>query len=405
MKKRWKQAIVIAVISCAASAAIGLIEYKTVDRGLTDVERNPAGGGKRTEELIVEVEGALDERPMEIEVEERRYQAEEIKQVFEKSIGQLDTLILGDNQSLDHVDHSLNLLSAIPGTGVAVEWEMSRPDLLLPTGEIRTENLAPDGEPIELRAYLKYDEEQAMCVIDAVLYQPALSPEDSLIEAIKSRVKETNKSTIENEKLLLPTVLDGKQIIWKQSSNRSSLAVLLLGLAVSVYLVMEEKQRKRKEEKEKKEQMLRDYPEILGKLVLLMGAGMPVAKAWSRMVHSYQEEKSKKSTRYAYEEMTHTYHEQQSKMGEGESYERFGRRCNLPEYVKLGAMLSQNLRKGIGELARVLTLESANAFAARKLQAKRKGEEAGTKLLLPMFLMLAVVLIIIIIPAFLSFQL
>lgn len=405
MKKRWKQAIVIAVISCAAAAAIGLIEYKTVDRGLTDVERNPAGGGKRTEELIVEVEGALDERPMEIEVEERRYQAEEIKQVFEKSIGQLDTLILGDNQSLDHVDHSLNLLSAIPGTGVAVEWEMSRPDLLLPTGEIRTENLAPDGEPIELRAYLKYDEEQVMCVIDAVLYQPALSPEDSLIEAIKSRVKETNKSTIENEKLLLPTVLDGKQIIWKQSSNRSSLAVLLLGLAVSVYLVMEEKQRKRKEEKEKKEQMLRDYPEILGKLVLLMGAGMPVAKAWSRMVHSYQEEKSKKSTRYAYEEMTHTYHEQQSKMGEGESYERFGRRCNLPEYVKLGAMLSQNLRKGTGELARVLTLESANAFAARKLQAKRKGEEAGTKLLLPMFLMLAVVLIIIIIPAFLSFQL
>ena len=37
--------------------------------------------------------------------------------------------------------------------------------------------------------------------------------------------------------------------------------------------------------------------------------------------------------------------------------------------------------------------------------AKRAGEEAGTKLLLPMFLMLAVVLVIVIVPAFLSVQL
>lgn len=39
-------------------------------------------------------------------------------------------------------------------------------------------------------------------------------------------------------------------------------------------------------------------------------------------------------------------------------------------------------------------------FEERKARAKRLGEEAGTKLLLPMFLMLVVVSIIVIVPAF-----
>ena len=55
-------------------------------------------------------------------------------------------------------------------------------------------------------------------------------------------------------------------------------------------------------------------------------------------------------------------------------------------------------------VSELLKLESIQAFEERKARAKRLGEEAGTKLLLPMFLMLAVVLIIVIVPAFLTMQ-
>ena len=41
-------------------------------------------------------------------------------------------------------------------------------------------------------------------------------------------------------------------------------------------------------------------------------------------------------------------------------------------------------------------------FEDRKARAKRKGEETGTKLLVPMIMMLAVVLVIVIVPAFWS---
>ena len=89
---------------------------------------------------------------------------------------------------------------------------------------------------------------------------------------------------------------------------------------------------------------------------------------------------------------------------ESQSYENFGRRCDIQVYIRFGALLSQNLRKGTKGLSQLLKLESMQAFEERKARAKRLGEEAGTKLLLPMFLMLAIVLVIVIVPAFLSVQ-
>lgn len=49
--------------------------------------------------------------------------------------------------------------------------------------------------------------------------------------------------------------------------------------------------------------------------------------------------------------------------------------------------------------------EADRAFEERKNLAKRLGEEAGTKMLIPLFLMLLVVLVMIVVPAFFSIQL
>jgi hypothetical protein len=49
--------------------------------------------------------------------------------------------------------------------------------------------------------------------------------------------------------------------------------------------------------------------------------------------------------------------------------------------------------------------ESRQAFEQRILQAKKKGEEASTKMLLPLMLMLMMVMGIIILPALIEFKL
>ena len=87
-----------------------------------------------------------------------------------------------------------------------------------------------------------------------------------------------------------------------------------------------------------------------------------------------------------------------------EAYEKFGKRCGVAPYMKFGALLAQNTKKGNKGLADILKMEAIQAFENRKSVAKQKGEEASTKLLFPMFGMLAVVMVIVIIPAFLSIQ-
>ena len=112
----------------------------------------------------------------------------------------------------------------------------------------------------------------------------------------------------------------------------------------------------------------------------------------------------RKTKRAAYEEMRQTCHQLQSGMTESEAYREFGRRCRLQPYLKLSGLLEQNRKTGTKNMKTLLQAEMADALEQRKNLARRLGEEAGTKLLLPMFLMLAIVLVIVIVPAFLSVQ-
>ena len=101
--------------------------------------------------------------------------------------------------------------------------------------------------------------------------------------------------------------------------------------------------------------------------------------------------------------MIYTMHQIQGGAAEGECYENYGVRCKVPVYRKFGTMLSQNLRKGSKGLSVLLKREAEEAFEERKNTAKKLGEEAGTKLLLPLFLMLGVVMAMVMAPALLSF--
>jgi len=91
-----------------------------------------------------------------------------------------------------------------------------------------------------------------------------------------------------------------------------------------------------------------------------------------------------------------------SGISEGQSYEHFGRRTGLQEYIRLSTLLAQNLKRGNSTLLERLREEVEKSAEERLQQSKRLGEEAGTKLLVPMVLMLAVVMAMIMVPAFSS---
>ena len=152
-----------------------------------------------------------------------------------------------------------------------------------------------------------------------------------------------------------------------------------------------------KARQKREEQMLRDYPEIVSKMVLLLGAGLGMRKVLERIAVDYRKNLALGGQkRFAYQEMENGVSEQ-------EAYQRMGMRMGTGAYRSLAVLLTQNLKKGSKGLLELLKQESQEAFEERRRQAKTTGEKASTKLLLPMGMMLAVVLVILTVPAFLSF--
>lgn len=389
---------------------VGLILYdfhasKEASDGI--IQRNDYGKGSRTESLEAQVEGESEKIPLEIEVKERQYEAAEIQEFFDEILEKLDKKILGANESFQHVDQNLNLVSSIEGEPVEISWELDRYDLMNVKGEIMKDAIDPEGESINLKAVLTYTEneayqasyQQAVCV-----FPKTAEAKDEVASEISEKIQKNQEKNASKETFALPKTVEGKKISYYFPFNSRGLVLVVMSILILILLWLLGKQRGKELEDQRNEQLLLDYPELVNKLTLFLGAGMTVKRAWRKILQDYENSLKDHDTRYVYEEMKLTYREIESGVPEAESYENFGRRCNLPCYLKLGALLSQNLRKGVKGLSEMLHIESLQAFEERKARAKRKGEEAGTKLLLPMFMMLAIVLVIVTMPAFLTLQ-
>lgn len=141
-----------------------------------------------------------------------------------------------------------------------------------------------------------------------------------------------------------------------------------------------------------------DFPDFLNKLVLLINAGMTVPRAWDKIVMD------RKNMTPLYEELQITYLEIKNGKPEMEAYEDFARRCRVKEITKFITLILQNLRKGNGELVPLLKLQSNECWELRKNMARKLGEEASTKLVLPLMIMFVGILVIVILPAVLQLK-
>lgn len=165
------------------------------------------------------------------------------------------------------------------------------------------------------------------------------------------------------------------------------LVLFLLFEAVSVGLFFLSDRDVQEEMARRKSLWKYQYPDFIHKLVLYLGAGLSIRSAFARLATYYE------TARYVHREM-------EAGVPESVAYEHFGKRTGLQAYVKLAALLNQNLKRGTSTLFLRLEEEALQSSQERIQNGKKLGEEAGTKLLIPMVLMLGVVMLMIMIPAF-----
>jgi len=82
----------------------------------------------------------------------------------------------------------------------------------------------------------------------------------------------------------------------------------------------------------------------------------------------------------------------------------WGKRTRHPLYRKLSSVLIQILVKGTREGEQLLEQMEGEAFTQRIDRVRREGKRAETKLVFPMIILLCLVMIIVLFPAMIRFQ-
>lgn len=368
------------------------------------VVRNAYGEGKKVAEYEVSVDGK-EEAELEIEVGEQEYSKDEVQKVFDEVLEHLDKIILGENESFDRVEQDLNLVTELEGYPVEIQWQLDSYAVMNLYGEIIEENLVEEGTLVELRGTIFYQEEETIYVQYVRVYPRTRTGADKFFYEVAQEVKRIEEETRQQASFHLPEEVGGTKLNWAEKKENRWYYVLLLGIVLCVYLIYHEHEGKKQKQRQREDELMRDYPGMISKFTMLLNTGTTVRNTWEKIVQNYEVQKGGLGVHAVYEEMTVTLREMQGGVSEAEAYERFGKRCGIATYVKFGTLLSQNLRKGSKGISDILRMEAIQAFENRKSTAKRMGEEAGTKLLMPMMGMLAVVFILVMVPAFLSMQL
>ena len=372
------------------------------------IARRSYGQGSKKEKVTAKVEGE-EPKEMEIEISSREYKKSELKKLFRKAEEELDQIIPGKNKSISHVDKPLVFPEQLEGFPFRIYWELSRYDVMDMRGKLQKDAIEkedPSGEgiPVEIRGILSCEGQESVYAREVVLFVPK-SEKKNIHEQLQDRIKDLDKKQIDRAYLNLPKEIQGRKIRWEKAVSSVLPSFLLYGLMISLCLLLVEKERAQKQYINKKEKMLHDYPQIVSQFTLLMEAGMNAKNVWKKIVEDYEVRKSLTGEkREAYEEMLYTWQEMRSGIPEVECYERFARRSDSAQYRKLGMLLAQNLKKGSRGVAHILYMESFQMMEEAKSQIRMAGEKAGTKLLGPMLMMLFVVMLIVVIPAFLSIQ-
>ena len=387
-------ALLVAFAGAFLGCVLGLVNL--APEIYTRIERPGFG---ETKEVPVVVKGLKDDEEMTLVVSGRDPGENEYEEIFDKAYEAMLPVILGGNASFEEVTERL-VFRTENDAGIQFSYHSSRIEVLSDFGTVSTEDLQKTGENVTLRITLSYKghEKDYELPVRVKPKEAVSSDREALLQA----VSQADSDSIREKDLELPESVRGQEVIFEKKQT-SAYAVLGLFLLLAAMIPVFARERKKSAMKKRDEELAFSYAPLLGKFRTLLGAGMSIRSAWEKIASDYLRRRDREGRKFVYEEMLISVNQLRSGMTEREVYTDFGRRLGQHRYVRFTSLLSQNLRQGIKGLTNALETEMHAALEERKNLAIRKGEEAGTKLLLPMMAMLIVVVISVTVPAFLSF--
>lgn len=372
-----------------ASASTIMLERDSYDGSDISYDINVALAQGTTEQVTISV------HPME-------YTEEEIESFFEEGFEQAWIKVLGKNESFLQIDEQLDLVETIEGNPITLSWWWEDSDCLLDDGNVNASYVG-EGKDTVLFVEAKYMNDVRQQSQQIHVCSPVKSKYELIVQKIVDQILDYEQMNLTSKEVEIPSDIEGGHLTMVSSeANPEIFFIIIIGLFVFMYL--KKKQDFEEAIKDRQVDLIRTYPNLIQKLLLYLGAGMTLKQCFEQIYAEHKDQDIQQEG-YVYKEIGAMVQELKSGVSEVNSYEAWGKQLQMPCYLKLVTILTQNLSKGNQDLLRILKQEMLQALRERQEFAKKQGEEASTKLLFPMLILLMVTIVIVVVPAFVNFSL
>ena len=140
--------------------------------------------------------------------------------------------------------------------------------------------------------------------------------------------------------------------------------------------------------------IMKDYMQVLLKFSLLINTGMVLSDVFSTVAESRSGQ--------LYDLMKDAGRRTENGMSLNASLAIMSDECGIREIRKFISVISRSSSKGTAELGPTLDALVRETFEKRKTEARKKGETAGQKLLVPIIVMFIGIVMTIVVPVFSS---
>lgn len=400
MKKKGMIILFLVVFVVAAVADI----LDNSQENFTEIERQEPGQGDEEIELMLDAGEILENYSYSLNVEAQKVTKQQAGEYFAGAKAEIEETFCSENESFESITQPVQIKESYQDGMVTAEWSFDNYEVIDLEGNLLEDALTGEGTLVNAQVELTCGAYEEIYSFGFVVYPAKKTPQEEILsqilENLENQMAEEGNDTIE-----LPEEINGVSLSWRREKPHYALKVLLFGGVAVVLLNLSKREKQQKEEEQRKRQMELEYPEIVSKMVILLGSGMSVSQMWNRISAQYLTKRQKKQIKEnpAYEEILRTWREIEDGESERTAIEKFGRRTGIRCYHRLSQLLIQNMEKGVQGIYEQLEQEAEDSFRERKQAARKIGEEAGTKLLIPMIIMLGVVMAVVIVPAFLNF--
>lgn len=208
----------------------------------------------------------------------------------------------------------------------------------------------------------------------------------------------------EMKEIALPAALDsGEKISWEieKSSGTNVPVISALTMVVAFCIYKNRFAAMEKQQKENRESVIRQLPEFVNRLVLLLNAGLVLTVAFERSIEEGLGFKSNEKD-YFYGKLKEIYMSSQTTNASlNLEFRRMAKASGIRELMRVSNIINDNINKGV-ELTGKLQAESEILWLNRKKACEEKGRLAETKLTLPLMIFLMVLIMITVAPALLE---